>query len=312
ANTFSHWADEEHDAEIPEDALRDISVEEAVHRLSQTIRGRIHADKLREAITNRIENVASAVMEKHIRPQDVERSELWDTASITEDFSRAFASEIDPNDFPNGEGGESQYGALRDHLVEVGTKLYEEREKKICSDPEGNLMKTPGGKPAYGRMRQVEQWLLLQSIDENWKQHLRNLDVLKGSIHWEGYAQKDPKDAYKKKGAAIFETMLDEIDVEVISTLFRIDIKEDDTPRPPQTKVMSAAKPAVQSSGTSGMEATKEQKATRREMDRAATPNAPKAGYQKKKKLPGPNEPCWCGSGKKYKKCHMAEDKASV
>ena len=314
AKELSEWADKKHEAEISEDALRDITCEEAVFRIGQTIRSRVHGEKLREAVVDRIDNVVQASIEKHIVP-NIDRKELWALEGIGQDFRKAFNEELELDKLPKGEGGVEHMNAIKAHLMDRATKLYEEREKNICSDPDGNLLKTPAGRPAYGRMRQLERYLLLQSIDEHWKQHLRNLDVIKGSIHWESYAQKDPKDAYKKKGHTVFEEMLDSVDMEVISTLFRIEVKFEQAPQPQLSRPAGTAlKPAATS--TSGMPApTAAQAETRRQMEQAAKGSAgADTGYRsrEKKKLPGPNDPCHCGSGKKYKKCHMAEDQASA
>lgn len=317
AKELSDWADEEHEVEISEDALRDITAEEAVFRLAQTVRSRVHGEKLRQAVLDRVENVMQASLEKHIL-KDIERPELWDLGGVALDYQKAFNEELDLDALPKGEGGTGHFNTLKDHLVDRATQLYEDREKKICSDQDGEVMRTPGGKPNYGRMRQLERYLLLQSIDEHWKQHLRNLDVIKGSIHWESYAQKDPKDAYKKKGHEVFEVMLDEVDMEVISTMFRIEVKFEKPPEPQRAMDAGATanKPAVGTTSTGGMpQPTQAQAETRRQMDQAsrAAPSA-NTGYKsrEKRKLPGPNDPCHCGSGKKYKKCHMAADKAKA
>ncbi|MBE7492349.1 MAG: preprotein translocase subunit SecA [Planctomycetes bacterium] len=313
AKEFSQWADEKHQAEIPEDALRDITCEEAVNRLAMTVRGRIHGEKLREAVKDRIENVIQASLERHVL-KNVERTELWQLGEVAADFKKVFNADLDPKTFPKGSGGEEHARVLKQFIVDEAVKLYEAREKTICSDQDGKLMLTPAGRPNYGRMRQLERYLLLQAIDEHWKLHLRNLDVIKGSIHWEGYAQKDPKDAYKKKGHAAFEAMLDTVDTEVISTLFRIEVQFEQ-PRPaPQPMAMTTT------SGTAAPPAeaprpTERQQETRRQMEQASRPAASgNTGYmaREKNKQPGPNDPCWCGSGKKYKKCHMAEDQAKA
>jgi preprotein translocase subunit SecA len=314
---LSQWADKEHQVEISEDALRDINAEEAVFRLAQTVRGKIHGEKLRESVIDRVENVIQASLERNV-VKNLERTELWALPEVAADFKKAFNQDIEIKDLPKGQGGVEHMNAIKAHLVDIARKLYDEREKKICSDPEGQLIKTPGGKPTYGRMRQLERYLLLQSIDEHWKQHLRNLDVLKGSIHWESYAQKDPKDAYKKKGHQIFEEMLDQVDLEVIGTLFRIEVKFE-APAPgaqraaPEGRAIHAAPAAIGTTSTSGMAPppTAAQAETRRQMDQASKSGpAADTGYRSrdKKKTPGPNDPCHCGSGKKYKKCHMAED----
>ncbi|MBK8208353.1 MAG: preprotein translocase subunit SecA [Planctomycetes bacterium] len=321
AKELSQWADKEHEAEISEDALRDIPCEEAVFRLAHTVRGRIHGEKLRAAITDRLDNVIQASVERHVM-KNVERAEMWELGEIAADFQKAFNEEINPADMPKGEGGLDHAKALKEHLLEIARKLYEEREKTICAGPDGEVMKTPAGRKDHGRMRQLERYLLLQSIDEHWKQHLKNLEVLKGSIHWESYAQKDPKDAYKKKGHEIFEVMLDDVDMEIISTLFRIEVKFENAPQPkgiasPASTAVHPSAPGVTSTSGGGSlpQPTEAQQQTRRQMEAAANPNASgNTGYRarEKSKTPGPNDPCHCGSGKKYKKCHMAEDQASA
>jgi len=314
AKEFSQWADETHKAEIPEDALRDITCEEAVHRLAMTVRGRIHGEKLREAVKDRFENVIQASLEKHVL-RNIERKELWQLGEVAADYKKVFTVDLDEKAFPKGSGGEDHAKVLRQYILDEAIKLYEAREKAICSDQDGKLMLTPGGKPNYGRMRQLERYLLLQAIDEHWKLHLRNLDVIKGSIHWEGYAQKDPKDAYKKKGHAAFEVMLDTVDTEVVSTLFRIEVQfEQPKPAGPPPMVMTSTS-GTASAPVDAPKPTERQQETRRQMDQASRPaSTGNTGYmaREKSKQPGPNDPCWCNSGKKYKKCHMTEDQAKA
>ncbi len=322
AKELSQWADAQHQAEIPEDALRDIVSEEAVFRLAHTIRGRIHGEKLRQSVVDRIENVITASLERHVL-RNVDRKELWQTAEIAADFKKAFNEDVNPADFPKGDGGAEHADALRRHLLDIALKMYADREAKICAGQDGAVMRTPAGRPNHSRMRQLERYLLLQSIDEHWKQHLRNLDVLKGSIHWESYAQKDPKDAYKKKGSEIFEQMLDTVDMEVVSTLFRIEVKfepaptQPQAPTPPASTAVHAGPPGMTSTSGGGSplpQPTPRQQETRRQMEQAVNPGQGNTGFRsrEKSKLPGPNDPCHCGSGKKYKKCHMAEDQAKA
>ncbi|CAG0962066.1 Protein translocase subunit SecA [Planctomycetaceae bacterium] len=320
ANKLVNWADSEHKAEIPEDALREQTVEEAVQRLAHTIRGKIHGDRLRDEMLDRIYNVVAASMQKHIK--DPERTDSWNFPDIALDFGRAFNAEIAAADMPRGHGGPESVDKLRNWLFDKASKLYEEREKKLCLDQTGQPLKTPAGRPAYGRARQLERFLLLQSLDQHWKDHLRNLEVIKGSIHWESYAQKDPKDAYKKKGHEAFEAMLDSVDFEVISTFYRIEVQFEEPPPRQEVKVSAMHPTTTTTSGGAGVMAspmpstpempkpTQEQAQTRQQMDAATRPSADTGFMAHKKKVPGPNDPCHCGSGKKYKKCHMNADQA--
>ncbi|MCC6573560.1 MAG: preprotein translocase subunit SecA [Planctomycetes bacterium] len=313
ANKLSHWADEIKEVEIPEDALREQTVEECSYRLAITHRGKVHSERLRDAIQNRLHNVCMASLEKHIK--NPERTEQWNLAGIAADFKRATNTDLDPASLPKGSGGPEHVKKVQQALIDRILKLYEDREKRICADQAGQLMKTPAGRANYGRMRQLERYLLLQSLDQHWKDHLRNLDVIKGSIHWESYAQKDPKDAYKKQGKEAFDLMLDEVDMEVVSTLFRIEVQFDEPP-PMREIAATPTRPATQQitstsagANTATATATARQTETRKQMDQASKPGA-NTGFmaREKNKKPGPNEDCWCGSGKKYKKCHQAAD----
>ncbi|KAA0218480.1 preprotein translocase subunit SecA [bacterium] len=323
ANKLAHWADEEHEAEIPDDALREQTVEEAVLRLAHTIRGKVHADRLREDLLDRIYNVIAASMQRNIK--DPERHDTWNFVEIAADYRRVFNAEVDPKDMPRGMGGPEAVTKLQTWLYDRAVKLYEERERRICSDPTGAALKTPAGRPATGRMRQLERYLVLQSLDQHWKDHLKNLEIIKGSIHWESYAQKDPKDAYKKKGHEAFEAMLDSVDHEVVSTIFRIEVQFEEAPQVREVRQAQALHPAVTTTTSGGgaemappaMPAEPEmpkpseaQEQTRRQMQQAVQPSRDTGFMAHKKKLPGPNDPCHCGSGKKYKKCHMASDQA--
>ncbi len=269
---------------------------------------------------DRIYNVVAASMQKHIK--DPERTDSWNFPDIALDFGRAFNAEIAAADMPRGHGGPESVDKLRNWLFDKASKLYEEREKKLCLDQTGQPLKTPAGRPAYGRARQLERFLLLQSLDQHWKDHLRNLEVIKGSIHWESYAQKDPKDAYKKKGHEAFEAMLDSVDFEVISTFYRIEVQFEEPPPRQEVKVSAMHPTTTTTSGGAGVMAspmpstpempkpTQEQAQTRQQMDAATRPSADTGFMAHKKKVPGPNDPCHCGSGKKYKKCHMNADQA--
>lgn len=317
AHDLKQWLDDRHDTEIAEEALRDITCEEAVFRLAHSIRTTIHGEKLRAAVINRIENVIQVMLEKHIMPTK-DRTEHWDLTALVTDFKRAFDIELDPDELPRGQGGNEAVAVLMSHLLSVAEARYDEREDNICSDQAGEPLKTPAGRPDRRRMRQIEQFIMLQSLDQNWKDHLRTLDEIKASIHWESYAQKDPKDAYKKKGFEVFEVMLDEMDFEIISTLFRIEIevRESAPQAQPMAQGVTETKPDATPDNEPTPQRSERQTETRRQMERASRggPGTADTGYRsrEKRKLPGPNDPCHCGSGKKYKKCHMSEDQAKV
>lgn len=148
-----------------------------------------------------------------------------------------------------------------------------------------------------GAVRQFEKFSLLQSLDSHWREHLSSIDHLRNSINLRGYAQKDPKNEYKKEAFELFSTMLDNFKYEVISSLAKIRIAtEEETQRAQEEwkESMSEIKAEHESViDNNQSEDDKEQE------------EAPKVQQVKRE---GPkikrNDPCPCGSGKKYKQCH--------
>ncbi|MDR7544458.1 MAG: preprotein translocase subunit SecA [Armatimonadota bacterium] len=124
-------------------------------------------------------------------------------------------------------------------------------------------------------MREIERLVLLQTIDRNWIDHLHNMDALREGIGLRAYAQVSPLIEYQREGYDMFQNTLRAIQEETVRTLFRVRVAPQE---PPARPVASAREPAAVGARPSG-------------------------GHHKI----GRNDPCWCGSGKKYKKCHGRE-----
>ncbi len=144
----------------------------------------------------------------------------------------------------------------------------------------------------YGRdiMTQVERFILLQTIDQLWKDHLLQMDHLKEGIGLRGYGQKDPLVEYKKEAYAAFQWMMQEFTFDSVEKLSRVQVQRNDVP---QMEEAVPSQPVIEGNALPPPSAT-------------ASPFA--AGLSTKKQAPkvahiGRNDPCSCGSGKKYKKC---------
>lgn len=166
------------------------------------------------------------------------------------------------------------------HLYGIAQEKYEEVEK--------TLVETVGEEDAF---RKVEKQLLLRTIDNLWVSHLETMDALRGSIGLRGYGQRDPLVEYKKEGFRVFNELLKEIQKTVVYSIFKVRAQLQD-----QSSILERAANAVLSApaktSTGGAvvgEATKEQ--------------GHNSGGHNFEKV-GRNDPCPCGSGKKYKKCH--------
>ncbi len=198
---------------------------------------------------------------------------------------------------------------LVEAAVEAVTKRYEEKEKQFTAD----------------LMRWLERRIILDVVDSQWKDHLLSLDHLKEGIGLRGYGQKDPLVEFKKEAFVLFEDMMARIDNETIRYLFHIQIQQGEQPpearppRPEPPRQPPSAAAAVASAAARASEAPpqnlpgfaremeRRQQRQQRELQyqtgpaQAEAPKPVRAGAKV-----GRNDPCPCGSGKKYKKCHGA------
>jgi len=168
---------------------------------------------------------------------------------LKEQLSARFDIEVDLSDKSKDE--------IKEYLLKTLKEAYENKEQKIGKE----------------LMRDVEKMIFLHVIDTKWKDHLLGIDHIKEGIGLRGYAQKDPLVEYKKEAFELFEEMSRNIISDILTRLFKIQIKEES-----QVKV------------------ARTQKIQRSDGDGARRP------LEKPKKI-GRNDPCPCGSGKKYKKC---------
>lgn len=157
-------------------------------------------------------------------------------------------------------------------------------------------------------MRDLERHLYLYTLDEHWRDHLYELDHLRGGIGLRAYGQKDPLLEYKKEAFDLFGELLREVREDFVQRLFRVQLAPEATqvirqqPRAPRiTQVQHAEAQAFGGAAAAGAEA--EPAAARGGGAAVAAAPVTHAGPRV-----GRNDPCPCGSGKKYKKCHMLVD----
>ncbi len=156
-------------------------------------------------------------------------------------------------------------------------------------------------------LREAERVILLQTVDNHWMDHIDMMDDLRDSIGMRGYAQHDPVVEYKREGYDMFEVMSDEIQHDAVRLIMRARFTAED-PKP-RRRVPAKVFEGRGSSGWSRASAESMASAGSDMSEFSGGGNAPPAAEPvKKKQLPGRNEPCWCGSGKKYKNCHLRQD----
>jgi preprotein translocase subunit SecA len=138
-------------------------------------------------------------------------------------------------------------------------------------------------------MRYLEKMLLLQVIDHHWKDHLLGMDQLRDGIGLRGYGQKDPLLEYKREGFDMFSALMDRIQTDTLERLFRVQAVKGERPDSPDAPI--APPPQLRPP-------------SRLTLNRGDEPATPQAPAQRTGDKVGRNDPCPCGSGKKYKKCH--------
>jgi preprotein translocase subunit SecA len=190
-----------------------------------------------------------------------------------------------------------------DAIYDLAVKAYEEKERLLPVDA--------------SILRRVERDFMLQIVDAQWKDHLYSLDHLKEGIGLRGYGQMDPLVEYKKESFDLFQAMKDRIDEEMVRYLWRLRPVIEATPNAPEAEAAApiVARPAprrpVQTtlSGGSATAVAPARSATAT----AAPPRPARTGgddvvktVRRDEPKIGRNDPCWCGSGKKFKKCHGA------
>ncbi|HBQ77859.1 MAG TPA: preprotein translocase subunit SecA, partial [Erwinia persicina] len=139
-------------------------------------------------------------------------------------------------------------------------------------------------------MRNFEKGVMLQTLDSLWKEHLAAMDYLRQGIHLRGYAQKDPKQEYKRESFAMFAAMLESLKYEVISTLSKVQVRMPEEIEQMEEQRRLEAEHLAQQQQLSHVDAETE----------AAASLSSQTGERKV----GRNDLCPCGSGKKYKQCH--------
>ena len=193
---------------------------------------------------------------------------------------------------------------LSDAAAEAVKTRYEEKEKQFGAD----------------LMRWLERRIILDVVDSQWKDHLLSLDHLKEGIGLRGYAQKDPIVEFKKEAFTLFEDMMARIDNETIRYLFHIQVQQGE--QPPSERAPQATRPRADAVAASAAAARANEPqqlpAVAREIERRQQRQQKDLQYQTgpaQAEAPKPvrtgakvgrNDPCPCGSGKKYKKCHGA------
>jgi preprotein translocase subunit SecA len=253
-------------------------------------------DDISETVVAMRADVLGQLIDLHIPPQSLE--EQWDVAGLEAALLDAFGGEWPIQQWLDTDH-ELHEETLRRRIADEIARHYAEKEKLVGA----------------ATMRQIEKAVMLQTLDTQWKDHLAQMDYLRQGIHLRGYAQKNPKQEYKREAFEMFSAMLVSIKQEVIKTLSRMQVQTPETlpPMAPReqafefkheefTGLGAEPEPAPEAAGA-GAGAARGRAATA-----GSAQTVPGDGdhqpYVRETRKVGRNEPCPCGSGKKYKQCH--------
>ncbi len=223
-----------------------------------------------EAISNIRNDVIERVISEHIPPQSLE--EMWDVAGLEQRLRADFALALPLQQWLD-EDDKLHEETLRERIIEQLELAYKDKELQV----------------GEATLRQFEKAIMLQSLDSHWKEHLAAMDHLRQGIHLRSYAQKQPKQEYKREAFELFTDMLEELKLDVVSILCKVRVRTEQDVE------------AVEQQRREQADAIRQQL----EHQAAATSGASSVGAVPAEAVKvGRNDPCPCGSGKKFKQCH--------
>jgi preprotein translocase subunit SecA len=270
-----------------------LDYDDVMNKQRQAFYGRrrtvLASDDVHDEILDMVEGVLVGLLRAHW-PEKGE-PEPEQISALAKAVEVGFGVPCDPTTEPFAEarGAAADMDALGHAILGRLVALLGEKEKRWNALGEQY--------PAVGLIsfRQLERDTLLRNLDRLWKDHLYSMDSLRDGIRFRGYAQRDPKVEYAREGFQLFEEMNDRIDAQVCEELFKVWIDEERLAAAAREAEATAAPRAAAESAPAASSASPPRPAPRRE---AAPPRPVRPGQKV-----GRNDPCPCGSGKKYKKC---------
>ena len=224
-----------------------------------------------ETITAIRSDVLNGTIDQYIAPQSL--AEMWDIPGLEERLKQDFLIELPISQW------------LADD-----SKLYEEKLRERIEQAVEQAYKQKEEMVGESVLRQFEKAIMLQSLDQHWKDHLAAMDHLRQGIHLRGYAQKNPKQEYKRESFELFSEMLENLKIDVVGILSKVQVRaEEDVEK-------------VEEQHRRSENAPREYQHEEAEHIGGETPEGAVVTQRAEPKV-GRNEPCPCGSGNKYKQC---------
>ncbi|CDT70381.1 Protein translocase subunit secA [Vibrio coralliirubri] len=236
------------------------------------------SDDISEMIEHNREDVLASVIDEYIAPQSLE--DMWDIAGLQDRLKNDFDLDFDIQGWLD-EDDKLYEEALRERILAMAVDSYKQKEEVVGAQV----------------LRNFEKSVMLQTLDGLWKEHLAAMDHLRQGIHLRGYAQKNPKQEYKRESFELFEGLLDVLKTDVVTILSKVRVQQQEEVEKMEAQRQAQAEEAARRA--QAQHATAENQLADDEAEAAS----PQTVVRDERKV-GRNEPCPCGSGKKYKQCH--------
>jgi preprotein translocase subunit SecA len=224
----------------------------------------LKGETLKEEVLSMAEDLAGEIVSRYAEPDNGTAD--WDWSGLREGLLHQFNMRFDTS-LQETDGLKEE--ELAERVAQQINQTYEEKERRFTAP----------------MLRQLEKIIMLQTIDGLWKDHLLNMDHLKEGIGLRGYGQKNPLQEYQKEGFDMFEDMAHRIQEDVVQKLFMVEIARESAAQELEARPARSQR-VILSHGPDNL---------------AAAPAAP---VKREGEKVGRNDPCPCGSGKKYKRCH--------
>ncbi|WP_347252503.1 preprotein translocase subunit SecA [Legionella sp.] len=217
------------------------------------------------------EEVIDNLVDNFIPPQSLE--DQWDLDGLSQVLSEEFQIKVNIKQWAE-EDHSIQPEQIKERVFELCVNRYREKEKTAGREV----------------LAQFEKSVILQTLDNHWREHLASMDYLRQGIHLRGYAQKDPKQEYKREAFSLFKSMLDNLKYDVIRLLTAIEVQTEEDVNAVEQQRRAEQVQKMTFLHQDGVD----------EVDEANV----ELTFKRSERKIGRNDPCPCGSGKKYKLCH--------
>lgn len=234
----------------------------------------MEAEDISEEIKDMRYEVVNSVINTYIPPQSLE--EQWNISGLESAMDDEFGLKLDIKAWLQSDDNLHEE-SLREKLLQEVEQAYEQKEEESGSEV----------------MRHIEKAVMLQVLDQQWREHIATMDQLRQGIHLRSYAQKNPKQEYKREAFQLFIELLDRMKREVVTILSRVQVRSDEE--------VAALEEQRRRAADSDMEYQHDEASA---MGGNAVADEEHTPFVRDGRKIGRNEPCPCGSGKKYKQCH--------